>query len=60
MSAGLFLEPDQEISFYVSRGESGRRTALTHPLGLTTVAFVVTAIPSFLLTKVIGKHLEKF
>jgi undecaprenyl-diphosphatase len=40
------------------RGDSGRRTALTHPLGLTTVAFVVTAIPSFLLTKVIGKHLE--
>jgi undecaprenyl-diphosphatase len=39
-------------------GESGRRTALTHPLGLTAVAFVVTAIPSFLLTKVIGKHLE--
>jgi undecaprenyl-diphosphatase len=39
-------------------GDSGRRTALTHPLGLTTVAFVVTAIPSFLLTKVIGKHLE--
>ncbi len=40
------------------RGDSGRRTPLTHPLGLTTVAFVVTAIPSFLLTKVIGKHLE--
>ena len=40
------------------RGESGNRTALTHPLGLTIVAFVVTAIPSFLLTKVIGKHLE--
>jgi undecaprenyl-diphosphatase len=40
------------------RGESGNRTALTHPLGLTTVAFVVTAIPSFLLTKVIGQHLE--
>ena len=40
------------------RGESGRRTALTHPLGLTAVAFVVTAIPSFLLTKIIGKHLE--
>jgi undecaprenyl-diphosphatase len=40
------------------RGDSGRRTALTHPLGLTTVAFVVTAVPSFLLTKVIGKHLE--
>ena len=40
------------------RGESGNRTALTHPLGLVSAAFVVTAIPSFLLTKVIGKHLE--
>jgi len=40
------------------RGESGNRNPLTHPLGLTMVAFVVTAIPSFLLTKVIGKHLE--
>lgn len=40
------------------RGESGNRTALTHPLGLVSVAFLVTAIPSFLLTKVIGKHLE--
>jgi undecaprenyl-diphosphatase len=39
-------------------GENGNRTALTHPLGLTAVAFVITAIPSFLLTKVIGKHLE--
>lgn len=40
------------------RGETGQRTFLTHPLGLTLVAFVVTAIPSFLLTKIIGKHLE--
>jgi undecaprenyl-diphosphatase len=40
------------------QGESGDRTALTHPLGLTLVAFFVTAIPAFLLTKVIGKHLE--
>lgn len=40
------------------RGERGDRTVLTHPLGLTTVAFVVTALPAFLLTKVIGKHLE--
>jgi len=39
-------------------GERGNKTALTHPLGLVLVAFVVTAIPSFLLTKVIGKHLE--
>jgi undecaprenyl-diphosphatase len=40
------------------RGDRGDRTPLTHPLGLVTVAFVVTAVPSFLLTKVIGKHLE--
>jgi undecaprenyl-diphosphatase len=40
------------------RGERGDRNILTHPLGLTTVAFVVTAIPSYLLTKVIGKNLE--
>src|SRR5438045_9785523 len=39
-------------------GENGDRTALTHPLGLTAIAFVVTAIPAFLLTKVIGRHLE--
>ena len=40
------------------RGERGDRNALTHPVGLTMIAFVITAIPSFLLTKVIGKHLE--
>jgi undecaprenyl-diphosphatase len=40
------------------RGERGDRTILTHPLSLTAIAFVVTAIPAFLLTKVIGKHLE--
>jgi undecaprenyl-diphosphatase len=40
------------------RGERGDRTILTHPLGLTAIAFVVTAVPAFLLTKVIGKHLE--
>jgi undecaprenyl-diphosphatase len=40
------------------QGERGDRTVLTHPLSLTAIAFVVTAIPAFLLTKVIGKHLE--
>jgi undecaprenyl-diphosphatase len=40
------------------RGENGDRTVLTHPLSLVMVAFVVTAIPAFLLTKIIGKHLE--
>lgn len=40
------------------RGEGGDRGFMTHPFGLTAVAFVVTAVPSFLLTKVIGQHLE--
>src|SRR5438477_4995932 len=40
------------------QGENGDRTALTHPLGLTLVAFLITAIPAFLLTRIIGKHLE--
>ncbi|HEX8894743.1 MAG TPA: undecaprenyl-diphosphate phosphatase [Terriglobales bacterium] len=40
------------------KGERGDRTVLTHPLSLVMVAFVVTAIPSFLMTKIIGKHLE--
>jgi undecaprenyl-diphosphatase len=39
-------------------GERGDRTFLTHPLGLVSVAFVVTAIPAYLLAKVIGEHLE--
>jgi undecaprenyl-diphosphatase len=40
------------------RGERGDRTVLTHPLSLVAIAFIVTAIPSLLLSKVIGKHLE--
>jgi undecaprenyl-diphosphatase len=39
-------------------GERQDRTVLTHPLSLVMIAFLVTAIPSFLLTKVIGKNLE--
>jgi undecaprenyl-diphosphatase len=33
-------------------------SVITHPLSLVMIAFVVTAIPAFLLTKVIGKNLE--
>jgi undecaprenyl-diphosphatase len=40
------------------KGERGDRNFLTHPLGLTMIAFVVTALPSWALTKVIGKNLE--
>jgi len=39
-------------------GERGDRNFLTHPLSLTMIAFVVTAIPAWALTKVIGKNLE--
>jgi len=40
------------------RGSRGDRTPLTHPLTLTLLAFAVTAIPAFLLARVIGEHLE--
>ena len=40
------------------QGERGDRTILTHPLSLTIIAFVVTAGPAWMLTKVIGKNLE--
>jgi undecaprenyl-diphosphatase len=39
-------------------GKRGDRTILTHPVSLVLIAFVCTAGPAFLLTKVIGKHLE--
>ena len=51
----------ERIAKFVStfpQGKRGDRNPLTHPLGLVAVAFVVTAIPAFLLTKVIGEHLE--
>jgi undecaprenyl-diphosphatase len=40
------------------RGEKGDRTVLNHPLSLIAIAFVVTAIPAFLLARLIGKNLE--
>ena len=39
-------------------GERGDRTIVTHPLSLTIIAFVVTAIPAWALAKIIGKNLE--
>lgn len=41
------------------RGVRGNRTAANHPLTLTILAFLCTAIPAFLLTKLIGKNLER-
>ncbi|MCZ2150775.1 MAG: undecaprenyl-diphosphate phosphatase [Bryobacterales bacterium] len=40
------------------KGIRGDRTMFTHPLTLTLLAFVCTAIPSLLASKIIGKHLE--
>lgn len=40
------------------RGARGDRTLATHPLTLVAGAFVATAVPAFLLAKVIGEHLE--
>src|SRR5438552_11412052 len=40
------------------RGERDDRNLLTHPLSLVLLGFVVTSIPSLLLIKIIGKHLE--
>ncbi len=40
------------------KGERGDRTILTNPLSLTLIAFVVTALPAWALTKQIGKNLE--
>jgi undecaprenyl-diphosphatase len=40
------------------RGRRGDRDVFTHPLTLTLVAFVCTAVPGFLLSKTIGKNLE--
>jgi len=51
----------KEIAEFIStfpRGRSGHRTLLTHPLSLTIIAFIVTAVPSYLLRKQIGQNLE--
>ena len=39
-------------------GENRDCSVVTHPLSLVMIAFILTAGPSFLLTKVIGKNLE--
>jgi len=40
------------------KGEGGDRTLLTHPVSLTLIAFVITAIPAWALKKQIGHNLE--
>lgn len=40
-------------------GKEGRQTWWNHPLALVLLSFVVTAIPCFLMDKLIGENLEK-
>ena len=53
-----FRERIVELISSFRRRLQGERSVLTHPLSLVMIAFVVTAIPAFLLTKIIGKNLE--
>jgi len=53
-----FREHIKQLLASFPRGERGDRTIYTHPLSLVMIAFVITAGPSYLLTKVIGKNLE--
>jgi undecaprenyl-diphosphatase len=53
-----FREHIKQLLATFPRGERGDRTIVTHPLSLLMIAFVITALPSYLLTKVIGKNLE--
>jgi len=53
-----FRQRIREFVATFPHGRDGRHTLWTHPLSLTAVAFVFTAVPALLLTKVIGKNLE--
>jgi undecaprenyl-diphosphatase len=53
-----FREHIKQLLATFPRGERGDRTIVTQPLSLVMIAFVITALPSYLLTKVIGKNLE--
>ena len=54
----LFLGRIIEFLRTFPEGEEGNRTIYNHPLTLTMVAFFCTAVPSLVLIKLIGKHLE--
>jgi undecaprenyl-diphosphatase len=54
----LFLGRIVSFARTFPKGEDGDKTVWTHPLTLVMIAFVCTAIPSLLLEKTIGKHLE--
>jgi undecaprenyl-diphosphatase len=54
----LFLTRIADMLRNFPQGERGNRTVMNNPITLIAIAFVVTSIPSLLLIKTIGKHLE--
>jgi undecaprenyl-diphosphatase len=54
----LFLARIADLLRTFPQGERRNRTVFNHPISLIAIAFVVTSIPSLLLVKTIGKHLE--
>jgi undecaprenyl-diphosphatase len=53
----------KEITTFVRsfpQGEHRDKTVLTHPLTLVMIAFVVTAIPAYLLRRKIGENMDSF
>jgi undecaprenyl-diphosphatase len=53
-----FRERIADLVASFRRRLDGHHSIARHPLSLVMIAFVVTAIPAFLLTKIIGKNLE--
>jgi undecaprenyl-diphosphatase len=54
----LFLTRVVDLLRTWPTGERGNKNKWNHPLSLIAIAFVVTAIPAFLLHKLVDKHLE--
>lgn len=54
----LFLTRVVDLLRTFPKGERGNKNKWNHPISLVAIAFVVTAIPAFLLHKLVDKHLE--
>ena len=54
----LFLTRVVDLMRTFPKGERGNHNKWNHPISLIAIAFVVTAIPAFLLHKLVDKHLE--
>lgn len=56
----LLLFLPRVVNFFRTfpQGERGDKTWLTHPVSLTAIAFVCTAVPAKILSKKVGENLE--